>query len=83
MKTLVIAAALAALSLNVMAAEPAQAAKSANPPVTKEACVKKSKDGKKCLEKKQVPQPTRNPVAEKKKQQEAKKATVDKKKPVK
>ena len=72
---------LIALTLSAaLAMTPAMATNAAQPAkVTKEDCVKKSKDGKKCLDKKQVPQPTRNPVAEKKKQEAGK---AEKKKPV-
>ena len=80
MKSSLIVLALSALLTTAWAAEPAKTPAAPPAKVTKEDCVKKSKDGKKCLEKKQVPQPTRNPVAEKKKQ-EAEKAA--KKKPVK
>jgi hypothetical protein len=61
MKTTIMALALTMAAGLAFAQAPAKPA-----PVLKEVCVKKDKKGE-CTEKRKVPQPTRDPVAEKKK----------------
>lgn len=79
------ALALAVATSLTFAQAPAKPAEPAKPvPVLKEVCVKKNNKGE-CTEKRMVPQPTRDPVAEKKKrdaEKAAAKPAAPAKKPV-